>query len=115
MPPLYAPAPEPAAMQEDILKLAYEVSRVTEEKVELIDTVMRQTNLLAINARIEAARAGPSGAAFSVVAQEMGSVAADISRISKELRGAISLNIDKLEKVGTELITHFRGARFTDL
>ena len=44
---------------------------------------------------------------------EMGSVAADISRISKELRGAISLNIDKLEKVGTELITHFRGARFT--
>ena len=61
-------------MQDDILKLAYEVSRVTEEKVDLIDTVMRQTTLLAINARIEAARAGTSGAAFSVVAQEMGAV-----------------------------------------
>ena len=84
-------------MQEDILKLAYEVSRVTEEKVDLIDSVMRQTNLLAINARIEAARAGTSGAAFSVVAQEMGAVATDISRISRELRGAISGNIQKLD------------------
>jgi hypothetical protein len=102
-------------MQEDILKLAYEVSRVTEEKVELIDSVMRQTNLLAINARIEAARAGASGAAFSVVAQEMGQVAIDISRISKELRGAVGANIDKLERAGAEMMTQFRGARFTDL
>ena len=102
-------------MQEDILKLAYEVSRVTEEKVDLIDSVMRQTTLLAINARIEAARAGSAGAAFSVVAQEMGAVATDINRISKELRGAITGNIEKLEHVGAELVSHFRGARFTDL
>ena len=102
-------------MQEDILNLAYEVSRVTEEKVDLIDSVMRQTNLLAINARIEAARAGPAGAAFSVVAQEMGVVAADISRISRELRGAIGANILKLEQAGQDMMTQFRGARFTDL
>jgi uncharacterized protein YerC len=102
-------------MQEDILKLAYEVSRVTEEKVDLIDSVMRQTTLLAINARIEAARAGSAGAAFSVVAQEMGAVATDISRISKELRGAIAGNIERLEEVGAEIVTHFRGTRFVDL
>jgi hypothetical protein len=102
-------------MQDDILNLAYEVSRVTEEKVDLIDTVMRQTTLLAINARIEAARAGASGAAFSVVAQEMGAVARDISRIAQELRGAIAGNIAKLEGVGAELRREFRGARFTDL
>ncbi|MEI9889561.1 MAG: methyl-accepting chemotaxis protein [Caulobacteraceae bacterium] len=76
---------------------------------------MRQTNLLAINARIEAARAGAAGAAFSVVAQEMGTVAADISRISKELRGAIASNIEKLEQAGQEMMVQFRGARFTDL
>ncbi len=102
-------------MQDDILRLAYEVSRVSEEKVDLIDTVMRQTTLLAINARIEAARAGTSGAAFSVVAQEMGAVARDISRIAQDLRGAIAGNIEKLEGVGTELRREFRGARFTDL
>jgi hypothetical protein len=102
-------------MQEDILKLAYEVSRVTEEKVDLIDSVTRQTNLLAINARIEAARAGATGAAFSVVAQEMGVVAGDINRISRELRAAIGANIQKLEQAGQEMMAHFRGSRFTDL
>lgn len=102
-------------MQDDILKLAYEVSRVTEEKVDLIDTVMRQTTLLAINARVEAARAGSSGAAFAVVAQEMGAVARDISRIAQELRGSIAGNIAKLEDVGAELRREYRGARFTDL
>src|ERR1700753_148055 len=104
-----------APVQEDILKLAYEVSRVTEEKVDLIDSVTRQTNLLAINARIEAARAGASGAAFSVVAQEMGVVAGDINRISRDLRAAISANIQKLEQAGQDMMAHFRGARFTAL
>ncbi len=102
-------------MQDDILALAYEVSRVSKEKIDEIDGVMRQTHLLAINARIEAARAGPAGAAFAVVAQEMSAVAADISRISHELRGAITTNAERLERSGTELIQRFRGVRYADL
>lgn len=102
-------------MQDDVLKLAYEVSRVTEEKIGDIDTVMRQTNLLAINARIEAARAGPVGAAFAVVAQEMAGVAGDISRLARELRSAIGDNIERLEKVGSEMLLNFRGSRYADL
>ena len=45
-------------MADAVLKLAYEVSRVTEEKVALIEGVMRRTGVLALNARLEAARAG---------------------------------------------------------
>lgn len=102
-------------MQDDILKLAYEVSRVTEEKIGDIDQVMRQTHLLALNARIEAARAGAAGAAFSVVAQEMADVAQDITRLSGELRGAIARNTARLGEAGAEMLQTFRGERYADL
>jgi hypothetical protein len=102
-------------LQDDILSLAYEVSRVTEEKIDLIDAVMRQANLLAINARIEAARAGAAGTAFGVVAQEMADLTKDIRRISQELRGSIADNIAQLEDAGTRLTRDFRGARYADL
>lgn len=97
------------------MKLAYEVSRITEEKIGLIDGVMRQTGLLALNARLEAARAGTAGTAFSVVAQEMGAVAQEIRRIGSELRSSIATNIGSLESAGAQMVFDFRGTRFTDL
>lgn len=97
------------------MKLAYEVSRITEEKIGLIDGVMRQTGLLALNARLEAARAGTAGTAFSVVAQEMGAVAQEIRRIGKELRTSIATNTTSLESAGARMLFDFRGTRFTDL
>lgn len=102
-------------MKDDILDLAYQVSRVTEEKIDLIDGVMRQASLLAINARIEAARAGAAGAAFGVVAQEMAGLTNDIRRTAQELRSAIGKNIALLEEAGSSLTIDFRGARYADL
>jgi hypothetical protein len=102
-------------MADAVLKLAYEVSRVTEEKVALIDDVMRRTGVLALNARLEAARAGTAGAAFAVVAQEMGSLAGDIRAISGDLREAVSNNIEKLQSAGSQIQFELRGERFADL
>lgn len=102
-------------MADAILKLAYEVSRVTEEKVALIDDVMRRTGVLALNARLEAARAGTAGAAFAVVAQEMGSLAGDIRAISSDLREAVANNIEKLQSAGSQIQFELRGERFADL
>lgn len=102
-------------MADAILKLAYEVSRVTEEKVALIDGVMQRTGVLAINARLEAARAGTSGSAFGVVAQEMSAVAGDIRNIADQLRSAVAANIEQLKHVGTQMQFEFRGERLTDL
>jgi len=102
-------------MQDDILRLAYEVSRITEEKIGRIEAVMKQTGMLAINARLEAARAGEAGRAFSVVAQELGALASSISGIGSELRSAITSNISSLQTVGARMLTDFKGTRHTDL
>jgi hypothetical protein len=102
-------------MQDDILRLAYEVSRITEEKVDRIDRVMKQTGMLAINARLEAARAGEAGRAFSVVAQELGQLATSISGIGAELRSAIASNIASLRTAGSQMLVDFKGTRHTDL
>ncbi len=102
-------------MQDDILRLAYEVSRITEDKVDRIDQVMKQTGMLVINARLEAARAGDAGRAFSVVAQELGTVASSISAIGGELRSAIASNIASLRTVGSKMLIDFKGTRYTDL
>lgn len=98
-------------MQQDFRKLAQELSKVTEEKIDSIDGVMRKSELLAINARVEAARAGASGAAFGVVAHEMGALADTIRRLSTELRTAISQNSEGLE----QMLSQFRGTRYADL
>ena len=102
-------------MQDDILALALEVSRVTGEKISQIEDIMRQTRLLALNARIEAGRAGAAGAAFGVVAHEMGGVSAQITEVAHELRAAVQHNVARLETVGAEITTRFRGERLQDI
>jgi hypothetical protein len=102
-------------VQDDILALALEVSRVTSEKISQIETIMRQTRLLALNARIEAGRAGAAGAAFGVVAHEMGAVSAHITEVAHQLRAAVQENVARIETVGAEMMTSFRGARLQDI
>jgi methyl-accepting chemotaxis protein len=82
-------AADATATNNDIAALARVAQRIG-DVVKLIQDIAEQTNLLALNATIEAARAGEAGRGFAVVASEVKSLAVQTAKATGEIAREIS-------------------------
>ena len=102
-------------MPEKILALTKQVSTLATSKVDEIRKITQMTRILSINASIEAARAGDSGAGFAVVAEAVGTVSKDIEAIAERLHSDLGVKVKELNEVGLNLIANIKGTRLADL
>lgn len=84
-------------------KTAEAVATVTQinQKTRELEAIAKKQNILALNASIEAARQGASGAGFAVVAEQMGELSNKSSSIYKDISKSaeqISSYIEAMEK-----------------
>ena len=87
------------AMQ-DITEKSQEISK----SIKTIDDIAFQTNILSLNAAIEAARAGAAGKGFAVVADEVGNLAQKSAKAAQNTSSLIEETIEAVNK----------GARITE-
>lgn len=81
-------------------------NQVISDKVHLLEEIFKQTNILSINAAIEAARAGGYGGGFSIIANEVKKLAERSRIASLEISGSAengSAQTEEMEK----LLLHF--------
>lgn len=75
-----------------------EISREIENIITAIENIASQTNLLSLNASIEAARAGDAGKGFAVVADQIGKLAADSAQSAINTRELIGKTLEEIDK-----------------
>lgn len=103
--------------EEDVLQLSSAVDGLGKRSKEIqgilstITQIAEQTNLLALNAAIEAARAGEHGRGFTVVSEEIRSLAEESTKAVEEVSRLINTILDETDNTVARMSTAAQGVR----
>lgn len=98
------------AIADRVMNLS-EQSQAIGEIIDTVDDLAEQSNLLAVNAAVEAAKAGDQGKGFAVVAQEIKSLAEQSKESTKRVRSILS---DVQKATGATVMATEQGAKAVD-
>ncbi len=100
---------------EGIAAQSQDAARHATRSVDSISRITAQMKMLAINAKIEAARAGQIGRGFSIVADEVRNVGVQVDEIACDIRAQLSQRLSSLDEMVVALDQQSTGARLVDL
>ena len=80
----------------NVLEVA-EYSKKISNITSIIESIAFQTNILALNASVEAARAGDQGKGFAVVASEVRNLSINVSNAAKDITNIVNETTKKIE------------------
>ncbi|MCL9814164.1 methyl-accepting chemotaxis protein [Natranaeroarchaeum aerophilus] len=102
---------------EEIEALQQEVAQI-DELLEFITEVAEQTNMLALNANIEASRSGESGEGFAVVAEEVKELSAETKEAAENIedrleriKGQTDDTVEEVRTTSEEITSHTDSVR----
>lgn len=113
--PRSAPATRNRSEHQQLIELASGVAVAVRSRMSDVRSITERTRILALNALIEAARAGTAGRSFAVVAHEVKEVSRQIEQVAVRLEGEVASSVGEIDRTGARLVDGFGGRRLADL
>jgi hypothetical protein len=102
----------PVSPTDKVVQVVKQLAEAMQAAINEIREINENAKLLSLNARIEAARAGASGAAFGVVAQEMQALSNNTANVADDMANKTKHSISNLVEI---IGGNVRGARLSDI